>query len=117
MRDFQNKLMNYVITGEVIKGDGYGKKLGFPTVNLKVGGQVLPKAGVYAGEAILENIKYRAGIVIGPEEKIEAHLIGYNGDAYGKQVTLEVKKFIREYKKFDTEEELIIQIKKDISLC
>ncbi|MES3031667.1 MAG: riboflavin kinase [Patescibacteria group bacterium] len=114
--------MNYVIKGIVIKGDGYGRKLGFPTVNLdpvareQRGGDNL-KAGVYAGEAVLNGKKYRAGIVIGPAAKIEAHLIGYAGDAYGQEVALELQKFIREYKKFDTEEELINQIEKDIKIC
>lgn len=121
MKDSQN---NFIITGKVIKGDEYGRKLGFPTVNLDPKNrtpEVLPmglvEEGVYAGEAILEGKAYRAGIVIGPNGKIEAHLIGYNEDAYGKEVTLEIKKFLREFKKFDTEEELIIQIKKDIAQC
>ena len=109
--------MQYVIYGKVIKGDSYGRKIGFPTVNLDSKTKKLSRAGVYSGEAMLDGKKYRAGIIIGPGEKIEAHLIGYSGDAYGKNVTLEINKFLREYKKFNTEEELIIQIKKDIKLC
>lgn len=109
--------MNYLLKGIVVKGDGYGRKIGFPTTNLEVKNQTIPEAGVYAGEAILEEKKYRAGIVIEPGDKVEAHLIGYNGNAYGKIVTLELKKFIREFKKFETEEALILQIKKDIDLC
>jgi len=109
--------MYYVISGKVIRGDGYGKKLGFPTLNLDTDNKNLPKEGIYSGNAVLDGKKYRAGIVIGPNTKVEAHLLGYTGDAYGKEVTLEVKKFIREYKKFDTEEELINQIKKDIEQC
>ncbi len=107
----------YKIQGKVIKGEGYGRKLGFPTVNLEIDNQGLPKIGVYAGEAILENKKYRAGIVFGPLNKVEAHLLGYSGNAYGKEVTLEIKKFIREFKKFDIEKELIAQIKKDLEMC
>lgn len=107
----------FKISGKVIHGDGYGKKLGFPTVNLEVSTEVLPLEGVYAGIAVLEGIEYKAGIVIGPKNKTEAHLIGYDGDAYGKIVKLEINKFLREYKKFNTEKELIIQITKDISLC
>lgn len=106
--------MNYVISGKVIHGDGYGKKLGFPTMNLDAEKDAFIKDGVYAGVGVLEGKEYQAGIVIGPGEKIEAHLIGYNGDAYGKEVALKIGKFIREYKKFDTEGELIIQITKDI---
>ncbi|OGI73432.1 hypothetical protein A3D42_00730 [Candidatus Nomurabacteria bacterium RIFCSPHIGHO2_02_FULL_41_18] len=105
------------IKGTVIKGDGYGRRLGFPTVNLDIKAREFPKKGVYAGRAILDGKEYRAGIVIGPHAKIEAHLLGYSGDAYGKEVFLTLENFLREYKKFDTEEELIIQIKKDISQC
>ena len=109
--------MRYVISGKVIRGDGYGKKLGFPTVNLDLETKELPKDGVYAGIGILEGKEYNAGIVIGPNAKVEAHLIGYSGDAYGKEVTLRINKFLRKYKKFNTEEELMIQIKKDLKSC
>ena len=107
----------YTISGVVIKGDGYGRKLGFPTVNLETNTEALPSKGVYAGTAELDGTIYRAGILINPGGKVEAHLLGYNGNAYGKNVKLELNKFLREYKKFDTEEELIIQIKKDLKLC
>ncbi len=109
--------MLYKITGRVIEGDGYGRKIGFPTVNLNANTNNLPKDGVYAGTAELEKQTYRAGIVIGPHDKIEAHLIGYGDDAYGKEITLELHRFLRNYKKFNTEEELITQIKKDIEQC
>ncbi len=104
------------ISGIVVKGDGYGRKLGFPTINVETK-DVLPKAGVYSGKVILDNTSYRAGILINPNAKVEAHLIGYNGDAYGKVATLQTGEFLREYKKFDTEAELINQIKKDIEQC
>jgi FAD synthase len=111
--------MDFRISGEVVHGDSYGKKIGFPTVNLAVDVNMeeLPKSGVYAGKGFLENKEYKAGIVLGPNDKIEAHMIGFNGDAYGKKVTLVLNKFLREYKKFDTEEELIGQIKKDLNKC
>ncbi len=109
--------MRYTISGKVIKGDGYGRKIGFPTVNLNSKTRDLPKTGVYAGKVSLDGIEYRAGIVVGPGKKLEAHLIGYDGNAYGKEVTLEIKNFLRKFKKFDTEEKLIIQIKKDLNLC
>lgn len=110
--------MNYVLKGVVVRGDRYGRKIGFPTANLEVKDQQLPKDGVYAGVATMEDKKYKAGIVIGLEnksgKKVEAHLLGYDGDAYGKEVVLEIGKFLREYKKFDSEEKLITQIKEDL---
>src|SRR3989338_6339991 len=105
--------MSYIISGKVIKGDGYGQKLGFPTVNLETELKEFPPAGVYAGVAFVDGITYRAGIVVDPNDKIEAHLIDYSGNAYGKQVILTTQKFLREYKNFNTEKELINQIKKD----
>ncbi|HEV7424063.1 MAG TPA: riboflavin kinase [Candidatus Paceibacterota bacterium] len=109
--------MNYIISGKVIRGDGYGRKLGFPTVNLDIGKAKLPQTGVYAGTAVLDNVTYRAGILINPTGKVEAHLLGYSGDAYGREVTLQINKFLREYKKFETQEELIEQIGKDLEKC
>jgi riboflavin kinase/FMN adenylyltransferase len=108
--------MDIKIKGIVIHGDKYGRKIGFPTINLKTADK-LPEVGVYFGLGILEDKKYKAGIVVNPSGKIEAHLIGYKGNAYGKIAVLEIGKFIRKFKKFKSEEELIAQIKKDIKLC
>jgi riboflavin kinase/FMN adenylyltransferase len=105
------------IKGIVVKGLGYGRKIGFPTVNLRTEGKDLPKDGVYRGTATLAGTIYRAGIVIGPEKKVEAHIIGYSGNAYGKEVNLKLDKFLREYKKFNSEDELKRQIAEDISKC
>ncbi len=118
--------MQHVISGKVIKGDGYGKKIGYPTINLNrrtfLKLKKKPSFGVYAGEVLLGNKKYKSGIIIGPLDKrglpkIEAHLIGFNGNAYSKQATFEIKTFLRKFKKFKTEKELINQIKKDLKLC
>ena|SRR5258708_1376204 len=113
--------MNYIISGIVIRGDGYGRKIGFPTVNLEYEEKNIPPDGVYGGTAELNGKEYKAGIVIGPKEnnqqKVEAHLVGFSEDAYGKEVVLKIGKFIREYKKFDTEKELIKQIEKDLKKC
>lgn len=108
--------MEYRIKGKVVKGDGYGRTLGFPTMNLETEDE-LPKSGVYVGNAHLEGKEYRAGILINPTGKVEAHLINYSGDAYGATVTLELKEFLREYIKFTDEQELIKQIEKDLEKC
>jgi FAD synthase len=118
--------MIYIIKGKVIKGDGYGKKIGYPTINLNrksfLRMKEKPVFGVYVGKVILNKKIYKAGIIIGPLDKknlpkIEAHLIGFKKDIYGREVTLEINKFIRKFKKFKTEKELIAQIKKDIEKC
>ena len=110
------KDINISVTGIVIKGKEYGRTIGFPTVNLDIKNFEI-KEGIYAGSGELGGQIYRAGIVVGTEGNIEAHLIGYSGDAYGERVTLKIEKFLRDFKNFDTEEELIEQIKKDTTKC
>ncbi len=86
--------MYYVIYGKVIKGDGYGKKIGYPTINItrtffsKL--KKKPNYGIYVGRVFFEEKLYRAGIIIGPKDKkglpkLEAHLVGYKGNALGKK--------------------------------
>ena len=80
--------MNVIISGKVIKGKGIGKKLGFPTVNIKLIEKI--ESGVYAGFVRFGNKDYIAGIFVGPDKKlIEAHLIGFSGDLYGKEIVKE----------------------------
>ncbi len=109
-----------IIIGKVIKGEQYGRKLGFPTANLdrreynRKGLKI--KFGVYAGTS---STGHKAAIVIGPMDKkglpkLEAHLIGYKGNLYGKKVTLTLIKYLRPFKKFKTEGELKQAIAKDI---
>ena len=123
MKEKEKKRLNIIFSGKVIHGNNYGHKIGFPTINidrrnfLKL--KAKPKFGVYKGKVILGKKIYIAGIIIGPLDKkglpkLEAHLIGYLGNAYSKKVTFEIIKFIRKFKKFNTEKELIIQIKKDL---
>jgi riboflavin kinase/FMN adenylyltransferase len=109
--------MEYKISGLVVKGDSYGRKLGFPTINLETHTEATPPYGVYAGYAVLDDTEYRAGILINPNGKVEAHLLSYSGDAYGKRVTLQLKEFLREFKKFNTEDELKKQIGEDLKKC
>lgn len=115
--------MNYIFRGVVITGEGYGRKIGFPTLNIDRKSfsklKVSPPLGVYSGNVTLRGKIYKAGIIIGPLDKkglpkLEAHLLKYKGNAYDKKVIFEVNKFIRKFKKFKTEKELIIQIKKDL---
>ncbi len=118
--------MSHSFSGKVIHGDKYGSKIGFPTINIDRRNfkslQQEIKFGIYKGEVILDNKTYKAGIIIGPFDnknlpKLEAHLLNYKGNAYSKRVIFKLNKFLRKYKIFKTEKDLIIQIQKDINLC
>lgn len=122
--------MSYIIRGKVIKGDGYGRKIGFPTANIDreyfSALAEKPKMGVYSGKVNVlgagDSEEHRAGIIIGPLDdkklpKIEAHLLDFDKDIYGKEVIFTIDKFIREFMNFNTEKELIAQIKKDLKKC
>lgn len=114
----------YTIQGKVIRGDGYGRKLGFPTANLSRHNYIYAKMqvpfGVYAGYAFLETgKKYHAAIVIGPKDrrglpKLEAHLLHFSDNLYGLKLQLELTKFVRPFRKFKNEEELTQAIEQDI---
>ena len=129
--------MTINISGKVIRGEGYGKKLGFPTANIDrrdfVRRKLKVKLGIYAGFAEL-NLKssssakasadkkilnLKSAIVVGPLDKdylpkIEAHLVGFKGNLYGKKLTIILKKYLRPFKQFKSEAELKAQIAKDV---
>lgn len=120
------KINKFSFSGKVIKGQGYGRKIGFPTANIDrrefLNLKKKPKLGVYSGYVFLKNKKYRAGIIIGPIDKkgfpkLEAHIISFKKNIYGKKITIKLNKFIRKYRKFKSEKELIIQIGKDLRKC
>lgn len=110
------------ITGKVVRGDGRGRLLGFPTANLSIHMSTqLPRAGVYSAWAFIEGISYMAAVHVGPRPTfsdpkfgIEAHIINFvSRSLYGKKMTLFIVKKIRSVKKFDNEKQLIEAITLD----
>jgi riboflavin kinase/FMN adenylyltransferase len=113
----------YSIAGTVMKGDGVGRKLGFPTANLDVKGLALPPNGVYAVHAKVEGKTWRAVANIGirptlqnanPEVRVEAHLLEFEGDLYGRFIELAFTEKLRDEKRFGSMAELSAQIERDI---
>ncbi len=111
----------FFITGEVAEGRKVGRKLGFPTVNLAIDKdkQAL-KDGVYAGHVNIGGIKYRAIINYGTrptfglsDKTAEAHILGFEGDLYGQELTLYFQGYMREVKRFAKEEDLAAQLSAD----
>jgi len=115
------------LCGSVIRGEGYGRVLGFPTANIQLAqfeaeSFAIPP-GVYAGTAQIlgGRIRYRAGIVIEPLPgavlpKIGAHLLDFSGNLYGKELNLSLKQYLRPFVKFASVEELRNQIERDLAL-
>ncbi|MEI6587820.1 MAG: riboflavin kinase [Candidatus Moraniibacteriota bacterium] len=107
--------MKNIFEGNVIHGQKEGRKLGFPTANVEFFGEL--DDGVYAGWAIVDGKKYKAGIMYRNGTTIlEAYILDFSGDIYGKKIELEVGEKIREIIEFETNEELISQIEKDVAM-
>ncbi len=113
----------YSIMGKVVRGDGVGAKLGFPTANVETTGLALPPRGVYATHALVKGGKnYRAVLNIGirptvatrPEPRTEAHLIDFHGDLYDQEIEIVFGERLREEKKFASLSDLRHQIAQDI---
>lgn len=113
----------FSISGRVTKGKQLGRTIGFPTANLSVDPrQLLPPKGVYAGTAVIDGTRHPAIINIGTNPtvsdsdsiKIEAHIKDFEGELYGRPLTLELSRKIRDEKKFASLDDLKRQIKEDI---
>ncbi|MAV64772.1 MAG: bifunctional riboflavin kinase/FAD synthetase [Pelagibacteraceae bacterium TMED124] len=116
----------FTIKGVVIKGQKLGSKIGFPTINIKLDPhKIIPSRGVYIVVAKIFNKKYKAICNIGfsptfsnkKNIKIEAHVLDFNKDVYGEEVSIEFLDFIRFEKKFQSVEMLKRQILKDKNKC
>ena len=109
------------IEGTVVKGKQLGRTIGFPTANIDAQRRMgSGPDGVYAAFIEIDGVKYPSMVNIGhhptlPEggKTVEAHIIGYSGDAYGKHVVLETAAFIRPEQKFPSVEALKAQLEKD----
>ena len=118
-----NKLLNrnWCIEGKVIKGKKRGRKIGFPTCNMKLNDYVIPKLGVYSVKVNFENFR-REGIANigyrptfkGQSLLLETNIFGINKNLYNKVISVCFKNFIRREKKFKNFEYLKKQIKLDI---
>ena len=118
-----NKLLNrnWVVDGKVIKGNKRGRKIGFPTCNLKMGNYIIPRLGVYAVKVKSSNFNKKGVANIGYRPTfngqsllLETNIFGINKNLYNKVISVSFKKFIRGEKKFKDVEYLKKQIKIDI---
>ena len=114
----------YSLCGKIVEGDRFGRKLGFPTANLDVGGLALPPKGVYAAHAEVSGKIHRAVLNIGYRPtlenrelqlRVEAHLLDFSGEIYGKEMEITFAEKLRDEQKFASVEDLKKQIERDIA--
>lgn len=112
------------VKGNVQKGFSRGTKLGFPTANIAIDeSYIILKNGVYAGRIIIEDSKksWQSLINVGNNPTfgfqntlIEVYVLNFNKNIYNKKITVKFLKYLRQEKKFASENDLIVQIKEDI---
>lgn len=123
-----NTLLGYELTYvlEVREGKKNGRKIGFPTINQIIpSGMIAPRRGVYKSWTQVRSRNYPSITNIGVKPTVEleegeertpemeTHIIGYDGDLYGLRARVVLREFMREERKFDSMEELRIQLEKD----
>ena len=114
----------FAVDGEVQHGDKRGRTLGYPTANLLPRpGYVVPGHGVYACRVALEggevvpaatNVGVRPQFVTGRGELIEAFLIDWSGDLYGRRIRVEFLRRLRGERRFDSVDALVDQMGRDV---
>jgi len=112
----------FEVSGTVIEGRKRGASLGFPTANLRVTSQASPRTGVYVVEAEIEGKTYGGAANLGynptfgdVDLSLEVHLFDFNQDVYGKPISVRFIDRLRDEKRFSGPDELIEQIRKDVS--
>ena len=116
----------FKLSGKVVKGDGLGKKINYPTANIFIEEKykIIPKDGVYFIKTKIDNKSFNGMMNIGHrptigsnEKSIEVHLFDFNKDIYDKFISIEIISKIRDEKKFSSIENLKEQLEKDENYC
>jgi riboflavin kinase/FMN adenylyltransferase len=111
----------FSVRGRVVEGSRLGRRLGFPTANLEPPAKLLPADGVYAGRAVVDDVPLPAALVLGspairptPGRVLEAHILDFRGNLYGRTVDLLFLRRIRDFRPFTSPEELAARIAADV---
>lgn len=111
------------LTGTVIEGRRMGRGMGFPTANLELDDDLaIPGNGVYRAHALLGQARYRAAVNVGVRPTtdddgtvtVEAHILDFADDCYGRELSLDFVERIRNEQRFDSVEHLRAQIERDV---
>jgi riboflavin kinase/FMN adenylyltransferase len=113
----------YSMIGEVVRGRGMGKQLGYPTANIKPYHSAVPANGIYAAEAVIDGVNHHAAVNVGiaptlrhEDVTVEAFVLDFSGDLNGKRIEIIFHKRLRPEKKFDSLDELITAIGEDVEV-
>jgi len=113
----------YSVRGLVVRGDGRGRQLGFPTANLAVASseKLIPSAGIYAIRGITRAGSFGGALHLGPRPTfvgspptIELHLLSFDGDLYGEEIRVDFVRRLRDVRPFDSVAALVAQIREDV---
>jgi riboflavin kinase/FMN adenylyltransferase len=117
----------FEIEGRVARGAGRGRGIGFPTANVTPEGELRPKLGIYAAQALIldgpqAGARHVAALSVGTNPQfsgagvtIEAYLLDFDGDLYDRRLRLELGERLRDEQKFASVEALIEQIRRDVA--
>ena len=117
---------NFSIAGKVLRGNGLGSKIGFPTANIKIDDQwkILPKNGVYVVDVLVKDQNFFGMLNLGFRPSlddnsfaIEVHLFDFNSNIYHEKIKIEFLQRIRSEKKFENLDQLKSQLKIDEFKC
>ena len=112
---------DYAIEGVVRRGDARGRELGYPTANMALGDYQRPKYGIYAVRVTLDDGSEHPGVAsLGvrptfdpPQELLEAHLLDFDGDLYGRRLEVALHAYIRTEQKFESVDALVAEMRSD----
>jgi riboflavin kinase / FMN adenylyltransferase len=112
---------DFAVEGVVRPGDKRGRELGYPTANMVLGDYQRPRYGIYAVRATLDDGSEHPGVAsLGvrptfdpPTELLEAHLLDFEGDLYGRKIEVALHAFIREERRFENVDALVAEMKRD----
>jgi len=110
------------IRGVVVRGAGRGVKIGYPTANVGQIDTLLPGEGIYAAQARTGDCWRPAAVSVGPNPtfdegglKVEAHILGFQGDIYGQPMEVDFLARLRDIKRFESVDALVAQMARDVA--
>jgi riboflavin kinase/FMN adenylyltransferase len=111
----------YTLKGTVVTGHAIGRTIGIPTANLDPEKELYPRSGIFAVRVLVDERPEKGVLSIGSNPtfpgkgfSLEVHILGFEGELYGKQIELVFIQKLRDEKKFDSSALLVEQIRRDI---